>query len=1476
MPTLSWSYAEYQASSGPPAGATVIIADSPAVLEALSPSDLAALAAAGIHGIDSTADALALGVAQLQALGPLALSAGDRVLLADAGSTLSALAAEDILALVTVRGLAGVAATSGALAWNAAQVAALQGRPLVLDFTDWLAGSTAYDAVDPSFRLEVEAVPAAYAASLFAAPEVDAVRIADGSAAISADFHTLAQGSAKLQSITLTDGEPLALSYDNYLNDGAALAVIRGAYGLSLAGAPATAAATLQADARVTGFSVSDSAAAVAAALDALAGAGKLTGIALLDSAPLEITAAQFAADAAVLARLPSGHTLSIAAASVAGAAALEADDHVIGFTVRDSAANIAAGLASLGSYAKLSAIALSDGPALALDYATWSGAQAVLGKIEGADIAVHGVAVADAFAVQDSPYDASFTLSDSTANVVAALESLAAMPHLAGIGLTDSVPILLEAGRYPAIAALLPLLPPGRGITVAEAPADLAAALQADASITGFTVSDTAEAIASALEQLAASGKLAGITLTDGAALVLTEAQYLAGGAALALLPGGTSLQVTGAATVRLAALAADARVAGFTVLDSAAHIAADFAALQGAAKLTGLAVQGGGPLGLTAAQYASPGNLLSLLPEDYTLTVSGLAAAAAEAAQAEAHVTAFTVLDSAANLAAALDQIAGYGKISAIALSDGSSLAIAFGQLASAAAALARLDPGITLTVADAVMAEAAAAQADARVGGFTLADTAANLSAGFGQLAGAGKLTAITVTDAAPVTLDYATYAAAPAALALLAGSPTLVVTEATAAQAAALQADAAVDGFSVSDSAANIAVALDSLAAAGKLTAVHVLDSFVLPITYAQYLADGAALALLQDGARIAVSGATAGAVAAAEGDDAVLAIAVQDSAANIAAAFDSLNAATKLTAIELVGGADLVLGRTQIIEGSRALGLVGSSAPLAVQADAAVLGFTPAELTELADHGVQKLAAAGGSLALDVAQYLGLGPIHLMAADNVTLADLGAHYAALGAAEIAGLAAAGVDRLDATDNRLGLTLEQLGALGSVAIAGGDLLTLADSGATIGALTATEIAALASRGIAAIDATDDALSLSYAQYHALASIALDTEDDVTLADTAASLANRNTQAMAGIDRLLVYESPGGQRINGTLGDDIYYVDSVGDIITEGANGGRDTLIASIGFYLGASIENLTLGIGAGAIFGMGNELANSLTGNEDANLMAGFSGGDTVHGDDGNDTLHGLDGDDSLDGGASADYLTSGAGNDTLFGGTGSDTLHGEAGNDHLTGGPDLAFDLLTGGAGNDTLDGASGLHEADMLLGGAGNDLHYVDTAADQVVELPGEGEDTIVAAIDGPGYYLPENVEDLVLLTAIPFALGNGLSNRITGSASADWLLGGGGDDTLNGMAGDDTLLGETGSDVFVFSPGTGHDLILDFHQGQDRIRLSGFDLGPHPTMLAYIQARSGVIDGNLLIDLGQGDSVLLHHVTGLTTYDLG
>jgi Ca2+-binding RTX toxin-like protein len=95
-------------------------------------------------------------------------------------------------------------------------------------------------------------------------------------------------------------------------------------------------------------------------------------------------------------------------------------------------------------------------------------------------------------------------------------------------------------------------------------------------------------------------------------------------------------------------------------------------------------------------------------------------------------------------------------------------------------------------------------------------------------------------------------------------------------------------------------------------------------------------------------------------------------------------------------------------------------------------------------------------------------------------------------------------------------------------------------------------------------------------------------------------------------------------------GGLGNDIYFVDSALDRVTEeaGLGSGVDTIVSSVSLNLSSTtgtlnVENLSL---AGFAFsGVGNGINNSIFGNDVRNSLSGLGGSDNLFGFGGDDTL-----------------------------------------------------------------------------------------------------------------------------------------------------------------------------------------------------------------------------------------------------------
>ncbi len=309
-------------------------------------------------------------------------------------------------------------------------------------------------------------------------------------------------------------------------------------------------------------------------------------------------------------------------------------------------------------------------------------------------------------------------------------------------------------------------------------------------------------------------------------------------------------------------------------------------------------------------------------------------------------------------------------------------------------------------------------------------------------------------------------------------------------------------------------------------------------------------------------------------------------------------------------------------------------------------------------------------------------------------------------------------------------------------------------------------------------------------------------------------------------------------GVDQMTGGTGDDAYWVDDIGDVVTEKAGEGTDTVTSFISYTLTDNVENLTL-FGNSDLNGTGNGLANMLTGNDGKNTLKGLAGNDLIDGGAGIDRLEGGAGNDTYAVDDAGDVVVelAGEGTDKVYSSASSFTLSDNVERLELVGSADIdgtgnaLANILTGNAGkntlkglagNDTLDGKAG---ADQMEGGAGNDTYIVDNSLDGIVELSGEGTDTVKSSAST--YTLSANVEALILTGSGNInGTGSADANTLTGNAGKNVLKGMGGNDTIDGKAGADQMEGGVGNDTYVVDNSS--DKIVELSgEGTDTVKAS-------------------------------------------------
>lgn len=307
-------------------------------------------------------------------------------------------------------------------------------------------------------------------------------------------------------------------------------------------------------------------------------------------------------------------------------------------------------------------------------------------------------------------------------------------------------------------------------------------------------------------------------------------------------------------------------------------------------------------------------------------------------------------------------------------------------------------------------------------------------------------------------------------------------------------------------------------------------------------------------------------------------------------------------------------------------------------------------------------------------------------------------------------------------------------------------------------------------------------------------------------------------------------------GADSMIGGLGNDIYYVDNINDLIIENLSEGNDTVYSSVSYTLIDNVESIVL-TGANQIDGFGNSSSNNLIGNSAANLLEGYAGNDILNGGAGADTMIGGIGSDTyyIDNIGDVVIENSGEGTDSVssavsytlgdnlenFALSGSASING-IGNDltNIING-NSAANILIGNGGNDTLNGSTG---ADTMIGGIGNDYYYVNEVGDVIIENSGEGIDAVASYIS---YTLDVSLENITLQgSAAINGYGNDSNNSMSGNSGNNLLVGYGGNDVINASSGVDTMIGGTGNDVYYVD--NINDLIVEnLSEGNDTVYTS-------------------------------------------------
>lgn len=273
-------------------------------------------------------------------------------------------------------------------------------------------------------------------------------------------------------------------------------------------------------------------------------------------------------------------------------------------------------------------------------------------------------------------------------------------------------------------------------------------------------------------------------ISQTDSVPISITEAQFTNDFGLLGLLQGSISLQVSSVMAADVQSVLGNSRVVSISVSDSSVNLSGYLDVLQSnIGKISSISLTDTTGLAISWTQYVNDAGALGLIQGNYSINVVyNIPAADASPVLADGRVSWISVSDTGTDLAANLDSLqSGLGRIYQIAQTDTGPLAITAAQYASDHGALGMLGFYV-LDVSGVATSNVASTLGDSHISSIAVADTLAEVASNYATLSqDLGEISGITLTDAAPITLNATLLKLASPLVAKIVNSPLLTIAD-----------------------------------------------------------------------------------------------------------------------------------------------------------------------------------------------------------------------------------------------------------------------------------------------------------------------------------------------------------------------------------------------------------------------------------------------------------------------------------------------------------------------------------------------------------------------------------------------------------------------------------------------------------------------------------------------------------------------
>ena len=524
----------------------------------------------------------------------------------------------------------------------------------------------------------------------------------------------------------------------------------------------------------------------------------------------------------------------------------------------------------------------------------------------------------------------------------------------------------------------------------------------------TKFSISDTSENLSKNLDALLKiKNNITTIAQTVATVpMVVTATQLSKNASVLSKISTNYLLAVKQVTAGNADTIAATAHVSTVDVVDSSTEIGLNLDDLQANNKVVTITQSGRtSPMAITAAKMVTNATALGKITGFYNLAVTGANVAQALSYASDMKVKSVAIVDTSAQIADNLDDLAELGlRIKEIRSNESTALQVSAAQVKKDAFVIGKIYSNYHLAVYDATAAESAALTRNKKVVSIDIVDTGVNVVKNLSMLKKLGsELTSIEISDdSTPVSITAAQWSMNEDVVNKFKTGYKLAVTQVGAAYAQAMDIPGGVvDSISVSDTSSNIAATMDALQANTKLVSVtQTGPTSPMAITADQLANNADLLTKLTGSYSLAVGGVAAADAKLLATDGKVVSLAVTDTADGVDAKLNDLYAlGKKLTSIQLTdSGGTINMTSAQYFDQSNLIDKITGGF------SAAVSGLSAAKAEQvLADGNVAtvQIKDTGANIAryLDSLQGMGAQITEIEQTDTAALTITATQYAA---------------------------------------------------------------------------------------------------------------------------------------------------------------------------------------------------------------------------------------------------------------------------------------------------------------------------------------------------------------------------------------------------------------------------------------------------------------------------------------------